>query len=177
MSSHTGTVSLVWENGEDQFCLRIGELLALEDKCSAAIMVVYDRVRTHTAYVNDIRETIRFGLIGGGMTPEKAMAAVKLHVDTKPLLEHLLLAHAILAAGLVGVQGDSVGKQEAAEAETQATDSSDQMAASVAVQSSDLVQPLGGQSVTPTPQPSGNLQQPLKDTIEQTALGMRNQNL
>lgn len=155
--SSVGSITLVWGNGEDQFCIaKIGELLALEDKCNAGIMTIMHRIQTEAWYVNDIRETIRLGLIGGGMSAEKAMIAVKLHVDGHPLMQSVLLAHAILAAAIVGVPDDQVGKEQAAEAETEAKSFSEPMAASAAPSSSVSEPPSDGVFPTPTTQPSGN---------------------
>lgn len=168
--SSVGTVTLVWGNGEDQFCIaKIGELLALEDKCNAGIMTIMRRIQTEQWFVNDIRETIRLALIGGGMTPEKAMIAVKLHVDTKPLMESVLLAHAILAAAIVGVPDEQVGKKPAAEAETEVKSSSEPMAASAAPSSLASGPPSDGPSAIHTVPVFGSWQHAWQDTTEPTA--------
>lgn len=169
--SSVGTVTLIWGNGENQFCIaRIGELLALEDKCGAGIMTILHRIQREEWYVNDIRETIRLGLIGGGMTAEKAMTAVKLHVDGRPLMESVMLAHAIIAAAIVGVPDDIVGKPQAAEAETEPA-SFTMMAASAAQPLSESGSPSAGRQEKPTTQPSGSSPPASMATTKQTPAG------
>lgn len=136
-------------------------MLALEEACGAGIAQVMRRLETGAWYVNDVRETIRLGLIGAGMTPEKAMAAVKLHVDGNPsgLAPSVLIAHAVLAAVMVGVPDDPVGKTQAADAETKAAVdpvSSTTTAASAAPASLPSAPDSDGSRETPTTPPSGN---------------------
>lgn len=112
--SANGTRTIIWSNGEDQFCLaKIGLLLDLEAKCSAPIGVIFNRLGSGNFSVNDIRETIRLGLMGGGRTPVEAMEIVKIHVDGNPLASSVLTAYAILEAVMVGVPDDPVGKEKA----------------------------------------------------------------
>lgn len=112
--SANGTVSIVWAGGEDQFCLsKVGLILDLEDKCKAGIGVIAGRLESGAYGINEVRETIRLGLIGGGKTPDQAMSAVRNHVDENPLSHSVLLAYAIVRAVLFGAPADDhVGKQE-----------------------------------------------------------------
>lgn len=141
MATSTGTIAIVWDNGEDEFCIaKVGSILSLEEKCNAGIAEILRRLETGTWRLNDVRETIRFGLIGGGMTPDKAMMAVNLHVHGQPLAKSVMIAHAVIAAALVGVPDDPVGKKTASEAKTRAKNSSTKTVASDALQSSELEQ-------------------------------------
>lgn len=110
----TCTVSLAWLNGEDTFCIgQLGHRLLLEEKCGGVgIFEIYWRLMNERARTNDVRETIRIGLIGGGMREDHALAAVKSCVDLQPLAQHVFIAQAILAAALIGVKDDPVGKTE-----------------------------------------------------------------
>lgn len=156
-----GTRTIVWRNGEDDFCLsRVGEILALEEKCGVGIMAIFRRLETDTWGVNDVRETIRLGLIGAGMEPEKAMTAVKLHVDGNPngLCPSVMIAHSVLTAVLIGVPDDPVGKKPAAGAEKQDPVSSTTTVAFAAPQSSESDKTSDGLPATPTTAPSGKLQ-------------------
>jgi hypothetical protein len=133
----TGSRSIIWANGEDVFCLaKVGLILDLEDKCKAPFAVVMARLENGAWGLNDVRETIRLGLIGGGMKPEKAMAAVRNHVDENPLSHSVLVAYEVVRAVMFGVpddpvggEGDAPGKTEPAEApetgSTTTTDASD----------------------------------------------------
>lgn len=121
-----GTIDLDWSNGTNTFNVaKIGLMLELEEKCgNTGVFEIADRLESSIvagaegrlggrARVNDIRETIRLGLIGGGTPPAEAAKIVRDHVDTRPLLESALLAYNIVAASLRGVQGDDVGKKQA----------------------------------------------------------------
>jgi hypothetical protein len=109
--SATGTRSIIWANGEDVFCLaKVGLILDLEDKCKAPFAVIMARLENGAWGLNDVRETIRLGLIGGGMNPEKAMAAVRNHVDENPLSHSVLVAYEVVRTVVFGVPDDPVGK-------------------------------------------------------------------
>lgn len=69
--------------------------------------------------VDDVRETIRLGLIGGGMTPSDAYLLVATYVDARPLAENISLAAEVLLHAVIGDPDDPVGKPEA-ETETTA---------------------------------------------------------
>lgn len=114
--SAPGTISIIWAHGEDQFCLsKVGLILDLEEKCKAGLAAIIARIAASQWGLNDIRETIRLGLIGAGMAPDKAMSAVRNHVDDNPsgLAPSAIIAYKILEAVLVGVPDDTVGKAEA----------------------------------------------------------------
>lgn len=107
----TGTRTIVWANGEDVFCIaKVGLLLDLEDKCKAPFSVIMARLENGAWSLNDVRETIRLGLIGGGMKPEAAMAVVRRHVDENPLAHSVLVAYEVVKAAMFGVPDDPVGK-------------------------------------------------------------------
>jgi hypothetical protein len=135
--SAPGTRAIIWDNGEDVFCLsKVGLLFDLEEKCKAPFAVVLHRLEHGMWGINDIRETIRLGLIGGGMEPKDALAAVKRHVDENEhgLAPSALVALAILQAVMFGVPDDPVGKDKPAGA--QETGSSTRTDASDAPKSS-----------------------------------------
>lgn len=115
-----GTRRIIWQGGEHDFCIAaIGNLLALEQACNAGVAAINARLATGTWYVNDVRETIRLGLIGGGMSAEDAMKCLKANVDANPrgLAPSVLTAMAVLEAALIGVPDDPVGKTPAPDAQ------------------------------------------------------------
>jgi hypothetical protein len=66
--SANGTRTIIWQGGEDAFCLaKVGLIFDLEEKCRAGIGLIYARLASGSYFLNDVRETIRLGLIGGGM--------------------------------------------------------------------------------------------------------------
>jgi hypothetical protein len=68
--------------------------------------------------LDDVRETIRLGLIGGGMSPMDAFVMVARYVDDRPLTENTGAAAAVLMHALIGEPDDKVGKTEAEKGET-----------------------------------------------------------
>lgn len=156
--SANGTIIIAWANGEDTFCIaKVGHLLDLEDKCSAGVAAIMRRLEDGSWRLNDVRETIRLGLIGGGMAPEQAMVTVKRHVDDQPLARSVLLAYEVLAAAMVGVPGDGVGKKPEAETDTRSSARTD---VSAAPPSSGSAPPSNGLPATPSSAPSGSSQPP-----------------
>lgn len=151
-----GTRTIEWRGGSHDFCIaKTGDQMALEEKCGVGIFAVAGRLQSvmghmaqglvgGAAYVQDIRETIRLGLIGGGMAPAEANKVVALHVDGHPLAHSVFVAFGILEAALVGIPDDPVGKKDAAGAETGPV-SSTTTAASAAQQSSESAPASAGQ--------------------------------
>lgn len=131
--SAVGTRHIEWQGGEHDFCLSaVGNLLSLEEKCGF-IGVIYHRLGNGLWGINDVREPIRLGLIGGGLPAEKAMELVKVHVDANPngYGPSAVLALALIETVIIGVpKDDPVGKQPAPDAKTQAPVSSTTTAAS-----------------------------------------------
>lgn len=97
---------------------KIGQALELEQKCDAGISEILDRVRSGKWRLQDIRETIRLGLIGGGQTPINAMQIVKAYVDERPWAESVPVALTVLLAAMIGVPGEKVGKRRARRTKT-----------------------------------------------------------
>ncbi len=112
-------IELDWHGGKSSFRLRLGELRALQEKCDAGPMLILDRLRTRVWRVDDVRETIRLGLIGAGMPAPEANKLVELHVDNVPLAESVMLAHAVLASALVAPESVPQGKPQAGETATE----------------------------------------------------------
>jgi Phage tail tube protein, GTA-gp10 len=119
--SADGSVTLAWGDSEERkFRLSIAALIELQEKCKAGPPEILDRLLSGRWKVEDIRETLRLGLVGGGAKPEEALALRARYVDTR-LQESALVAQAVLMAALVGVKDDPVGKREAVPDATGAT--------------------------------------------------------
>lgn len=117
--SRDGSVTFAWGDGDHRFRLAIGDLIALEESLSVSPFIVLSRLRAGVPMIRDAREVLRFGLIGGGMTPVAAGLLVKRWSDERPPSESLGPAAVVLAAGLYGVPDDDPGKSpEAAEGPT-----------------------------------------------------------
>jgi hypothetical protein len=74
-------VTKSWADGEYTFRLRIAELKAIQAATKAGVYTVFKRLMTSDCAIEDITETIRLGLIGGGTDPK----------DAKRLLEDYVL--------------------------------------------------------------------------------------
>jgi hypothetical protein len=120
--SADASVTLTWADGEYKFRLPIGQLRELQDKTDAGPIEVLDRLMSRRWRVDDIRETLRLGLIGGGLKPVEALVLIKRYVDERPLMENAPAAQTVLLAALVGVKDDEVGK--GSPEETEQTDGS-----------------------------------------------------
>ncbi|MET4636161.1 gene transfer agent family protein [Kaistia defluvii] len=120
--SRDGSVSFAWGDGEHRFRLAIGEWRELQEKTGVGPAELLQRVSTGRWRVDDIRETLRVGLIGGGMKPLEALGLVTRYVDVFPLMDNVPAAQAVLITALVGPPEEPVGKREPAEATTEATE-------------------------------------------------------
>lgn len=110
----TASITFLWADGDRNFRLPIGQLRELQDKCNAGPAEILSRLSSGAWRVDDIRETLRLGLIGGGMTPIDALVLIGRYVDMRPLLENVVPAQAVLMAAVVGDESDPVGKKKAA---------------------------------------------------------------
>lgn len=118
MSRH-GEIKIPWGDDEHTFRLGYGELRKLQEACDAGPPRIADRLRPYDPLRNphgdnwrteDIRETIRLGLIGGGMEQSAALTLIRKFVDEVPLLQNRLIAWAIIQAAVAGVPDEPLGK-------------------------------------------------------------------
>jgi hypothetical protein len=109
--SADGSVTFTWADGEYRFRLGIGELRELQDKCGTGPEAIFERLVARSYLVDDVRETLRLGLIGGGMQPLRAKAKVEKYADTGTLQMNAVAAYGVLAAALRGDPNDTLGKQ------------------------------------------------------------------
>jgi len=136
--SRSGKTSLEFGDRTHDFALRLAELEELQEACDAGPPVVLNRlggIGQNGSFAlgpswttKDVRETIRLGLIGGGMHVHKARALVTRYVDDRPdWFLNAKVAFAILAAALMGVEDEpDVGEPEG-EAATDANSPRSQM--------------------------------------------------
>lgn len=107
-----GEVELRWGDGEHKFNIaKLRCVLELEEKCGCGFAEIYLRLTQGKWHYNDVRETLRLGLIGGGMLPDKAMTMINRYCDDVPFAENVLPAQVVIMAALVGVQGDNPEKK------------------------------------------------------------------
>jgi len=111
------SVELDWADGTYTFHLDIPRLKELQDKTGSGPSEVLARLAEGRARVEDIQETVRLGLIGGGASPQAAKSLVARYVDERPLIEGIAVATMILGAAIIGNKPPEAdeGNQEAAE--------------------------------------------------------------
>lgn len=90
--------------GDDVYplCLRIKELRVLQTVLSSGPPAILTRLQSGDWMVDDILETIRLGLIGGGMDHRQAAKLIDEYVGNYPLLQYQIPAIKVLLAVLVG---------------------------------------------------------------------------
>ncbi len=108
--SRDGSVTFVWGDGSHRFRLAIGDLIGLEEKLAVSPFMVLARLRAGVPMIRDAREVLRFGLIGGGVTPIEADRLILRWCDERPPAESLTPSIAVLMAALHGVAEDDPGK-------------------------------------------------------------------
>lgn len=108
----SGRITINWGDGEHVFRLPYKQLRELQDKTGCGPEELAERIRWGRWKVDDIRETIRLGLIGGGADPMQALTLTTRYVDNRPWLENKEPAYLILLAILAQPEGDKVGKAE-----------------------------------------------------------------
>lgn len=116
--SRDASIEFDWADGHYRFRLAIGQLRELQEKCDAGPPVIFRRLIEEKWRVEDLTETIRLGLIGGGTKPDEARKLVRRYVEERPLQESILPAQAILSALLVGAPDEALKKAEGTEQTT-----------------------------------------------------------
>lgn len=125
--SADGSITLVWGDGENKFRYAIGQFRELQEKVNArrqtiaaplvGPMALINLLRMKDAWPDDVRDILRIGLVGGGLTPQEAHRKLVLYFDPTPPAEHMLTAYYVLVAGFIGVPEDEL-KKKTAEGET-----------------------------------------------------------
>lgn len=107
--SGSGGIELDWADGTYSFRLTMTGIAELEGLCAAPIADIVERVGSRRFGSVDIRETVRLGLIGGGLAPVKALGLVRRYIDEQigvkggiGLLDCWPVARSVLLASYVG---------------------------------------------------------------------------
>ncbi|MFG1247615.1 gene transfer agent family protein [Xanthobacter flavus] len=120
MAAFDARIVLPFGDGDQTFRLALAQLLELQEKTNAGPMDLFMRLRGTSWRVEDIHETLRLGLIGGGMSAPDALRLVQRYAyPARPLLECVPIAAMVVGAALStpDAEGRQPGKAEA-EAET-----------------------------------------------------------
>lgn len=108
--SRDASINLDFGDGEHCFRLPIGQLRELQEKAAASPFAVLARMVAWMPMVDDAREVLRLGLVGGGLTPPEALTLVRRYADERPLAESVPTATLVLQAALMGVADEPPGK-------------------------------------------------------------------
>jgi hypothetical protein len=113
---------VVWPGGEHSFCFAIGELRALEQRLDAGVAVVLLRLLKGEFKLDDVVETLRLGLQGGGMSEKQAMKTIERAFPVANLYELSVTSARVLTMFISWPtgQGEDV-PEEPAEGKTTAT--------------------------------------------------------
>lgn len=137
MANRDASITLEWADDTYHFRLGWGEIAKLQEECDAGPYVILQRLYNGEWKVQDIVNIIRLGLIGGGLEPAKALKLVNSYVKTRPPMESLVYAQAILSAGCVGAPEEEA-KLKKEEAPSQTASTISQMGRSDLEQSTEL---------------------------------------
>lgn len=83
-----------------EFKLDVAGLRELQDKTDCGPSFLLTRIMAGQWRLDDLRETIRIGLVRGGLDAYRAMVLVERYFDDGPLNRHVMLAALILQAAL-----------------------------------------------------------------------------
>lgn len=183
--SRSGEITLQWGDEERTFRLAIGDWRKVQEKCDAGPAEILARLAPVFAArqaglsfdqivaagylgrwrVDDVREPLYRGLIGGGMEPTLAGKLIRELVDERPLLEPLVVAYEVVLASIVGAEDEPLG-EAGGEAATAAVSPE---ASSLSPTTTEPAGPSASAPATSTPAPSGNSSPPLKAGARPTA--------
>ena len=108
-------VTTEWAGEERTFRLTVQQILELEQRCSAPVALVYNRVQRGEYSIEDVRQTVRLGLIGGGASPADAARLMSGYgYPARPLAELWALARVVLHAAMFRFEAAPLGNREAA---------------------------------------------------------------
>lgn len=100
--SRSARTELFFGDRKHVFALKIAQLEELQEKTDAGPEELFDRLGNGTWRVPDIRETLRLGLIGGGMSSTEAAILVDRYANAGNLVPNKPVAQAVLGAALLG---------------------------------------------------------------------------
>lgn len=133
--SRAGEIAVEFGGEERTFRLAIGQWRRIQEKCDAGPGEIASRLsgfmllrdgklplaqaaalgRLGSWRVDDVRETLLQGLIGGGMTPDEAGPLIRTYVDERPWSETIPVAYQVVMAAIIGVDDEEPsGEQKGA---------------------------------------------------------------
>lgn len=104
-------IDALFGDGAKAFRLTIGGAEAVEELCGVGIPVILRRLAAQECRTKEVREVIRQGLIGGGMTREQAAIELQKHAEDS-IARHVPLALIVLSRFWLGVEDDPPPKSK-----------------------------------------------------------------
>lgn len=114
MANRSAKIELPFGDDTHIFKLGYGQLKEIQDKVDAGPAFILDSLFHGTWRLEYVREVIRCGLVGGGMSASDAIRMVKTYVeDTEayPIAQNLVTTSQILMAAICGVEEEDQEKK------------------------------------------------------------------
>lgn len=106
--TRSAALNVLFGDGMHHFRLDIARLEELQDKTGVGPEMIFKRLLDGDWRVSDVRETIRCGLIGGGMKPIDAFKLVDRYAVEGWLQDAKEVALNVILAALVGTEDEEV---------------------------------------------------------------------
>lgn len=110
--NNQGEITEDWADGTYAFRLSVKGILELEEKCGAPFGQIFSRLTSGLYAANDVIETIRIGLIGGGLDAATAKKLVDRYA--LPIASNYTIARTIILAAMFGFEAAPLGNPAAA---------------------------------------------------------------
>ncbi len=130
--SRAAEVTVEFGGEERLFALPIGRLRAIQEKCDCGPLELIRRLAAGSWRVDDVREPLLQGLVGGGMDQVSATRLIQTNFDDLPILPNVPLAQAVLMAAIMGAEDEPLGEQEGEAAASHSPEESSASPASMA---------------------------------------------
>lgn len=111
--SRRAIIERPFADGRYSFRLGVGELELLQEATDCGPMELQQRLLRGLWRQADVRETLRLGLIGGGMQPEAALTKIEQYVDAYGLAPHAQTAMEVVGVALFGAGDEQPGEPDA----------------------------------------------------------------
>lgn len=108
----SGSIELIWGSGPQIFRFGLGQFRTLQENVNRRRLAIgapllgpmdlVEALRAKNVWPDDLRDILRIGLIGGGLSPRDAHLEMAQSFDDTPPLEHVKPALAVLLSGLIG---------------------------------------------------------------------------
>lgn len=110
--NRNAAVDVDFGGGTFRFRLAMGELEELQEATGVGPYRCLQRLLGGEWHVQDVRDTIRLGLIGGGASPPDALSLTRRYVEERPdWIRNASVAISVLSAALAGAPEEQPSKK------------------------------------------------------------------